>query len=82
MTHDHPKRNRSATEASVVGSAVVAIEANVANVAGSAAAAIEANVAASTNATNRTTKPQPADSKDDKEANHHIRLFLLVKIFW
>ncbi len=72
MTHDHPKRNCSATEASAAALAVAA------NVAGSA----EASVAGSTNATNRTTKPQPADGKDDKEANHYIRLFLLVKIFW
>jgi hypothetical protein len=59
----------------VAASAVAATEANV------VASAVAATEAASTNATNRTTKPQPADSKDDKEANHRIRLFLLAKIF-
>lgn len=56
MMPDHPKRNRSAIEASVADSAVAAIEVSVA---GSAVAATEVSVADSINDTNPAHKATP-----------------------
>jgi hypothetical protein len=56
MMPDHPKRNRSAIEASAVGSAVAATEASAV---GSAVAATEVSVADSINDTNPAHKATP-----------------------